>query len=114
MNRLLLSILLVLSVTFGSQGQESFDPDELLGQARTLILDGKYQEGRKIAFRALDKYPTYSDILILVGRSYAWEGKNDSSSIYFERAIIASPAYADAYAGYIDNLFWSDNLQKRF
>lgn len=112
MNRLLLSFLLVFSTTFGAVAQESFDPDELLGQARTLILAGKYQEGRKIAFRALDKYPTYADILILVGRSYSWEGKNDSSSIYFERAIIASPAYADAYAGFLDNLFWSDNLQK--
>lgn len=112
MNKLILSLLCAFWVTFASIGQESFDPDELLGQARTLILAGKYKEGRKVAFRALDKYPTYADILILVGRSYAWEGKNDSANVYFERAIVASPQYGDAYAGFLDNLFWSDNLQK--
>jgi YaiO family outer membrane protein len=112
MKRILLSISLALWMTFSSSGQESFDPDELLAQARILILAGKYQEGRKIAFKALDKYPTYADILILVGRSYAWEGKNDSSTVFFERAIAASPGYADAYVGFLDNLFWSDNLQK--
>lgn len=94
----------------GLKAQDSFDPDELLLEARALILDGKYAEGRKIAFRALDKYPTYADILILVGRSYAWEGKNDSASIYLERAIVASPTYSDGYVAYLDNLLWADQL----
>ncbi|MBC6369139.1 YaiO family outer membrane beta-barrel protein [Algoriphagus sp. AK58] len=108
------SFLLFLLFALGNyaQAQETFDPDELLSQSRSLILDGKYLEGRKIAFRALAKYPDYADILILVGRSYAWEGKNDSANIYFERAIIASPTYSDGYVGYLDNLFWSDDLQK--
>jgi YaiO family outer membrane protein len=97
---------------FASQAQESFDPDALLSQARELILDDKYVEGRAIAFRALDKYPNYADILILVGRSYAWEGKNDSANIYFERAIVASPTYSDGYVAYMDNLLWSENLTK--
>jgi tetratricopeptide (TPR) repeat protein len=93
-------------------GQDSFDPDELLIQAREMIFAKKYLEGRKVAFRALDKYPNYADILILVGRSYAWEGKNDSADIYLERAIVASPTYADGYVAYLDNLFWSDNYTK--
>jgi YaiO family outer membrane protein len=93
-------------MSYAANGQDSFDPDVLLVEARTLIFDGKYIEGRKIAFRALDKYPSYADILILVGRSYAWEGKNDSASIYLERAIVASPTYADGYSAYLDNLTW--------
>ncbi|MEB2785619.1 YaiO family outer membrane beta-barrel protein [Algoriphagus persicinus] len=103
-------ILLICSVVFTTvaKAQDSFDPDALLVDARTLILDGKYLEGRKIAFRALSKYPDYADILILVGRSYAWEGKNDSASIYLERAILASPAYADGYSAYLDNLSWGE------
>ncbi|MEB2780065.1 YaiO family outer membrane beta-barrel protein [Algoriphagus sp. C2-6-M1] len=103
-------ILLICSIVFttAAKAQDSFDPDALLVDARTLILDGKYLEGRKIAFRALSKYPDYADILILVGRSYAWEGKNDSASIYLERAILASPAYADGYSAYLDNLSWAE------
>ncbi|GAB2630753.1 YaiO family outer membrane beta-barrel protein [Belliella aquatica] len=92
--------------------QESFDPDVLYAEARKLILDGKREEGRAIAFRALEKYPTYADILILVGRSYSWDGSYDSASVYFERAIEASPEYQDAYVAYIDNLFWSENYDQ--
>ncbi|WP_111317397.1 YaiO family outer membrane beta-barrel protein [Algoriphagus chordae] len=107
-------ILLFCSMIFslGLKAQDSFDPDVLLIDARTLILDGKYIEGRKIAFRALSKYPDYADILILVGRSYAWEGKNDSASIYLERAIIASPDYEDAYSAYLDNLSWAEQYDQ--
>ncbi|MFN3760553.1 MAG: YaiO family outer membrane beta-barrel protein [Algoriphagus aquaeductus] len=110
MKKLFFTLFMISGVLIGAKGQDSFDPDELFSQARTQIMGGKYQEGRKIAFRALSQYPNYADILILVGRSYAWEGKNDSANIYFERAIIASPAYTDGYVGYLDNLFWSDNL----
>ncbi|MBN3519130.1 YaiO family outer membrane beta-barrel protein [Algoriphagus lutimaris] len=106
-------LLLIAFLGFGSlMAQDSFDPDELLKEARTLIFDKKYQEGRKIAFRALDKYPDYADILILVGRSYAWEGKNDSASIYLERAIIASPTYSDGYSAYLDNLMWAGDYDQ--
>lgn len=108
-----LFILLFSAITIGKlAAQDNFDPDELFYEARELILDGKYQQGRKIAFRALDKYPEYADILILVGRSYAWEGKNDSASIYLDRAILASPTYADAYSANLDNLFWSEQYSK--
>lgn len=108
------TFLLMCSLAFsmGIKAQDSFDPDVLLVDARTLILDGKYDEGRKIAFRALSKYPDYADILILVGRSYAWEGKNDSASIYLERAIIAAPTYEDGYSAYLDNLSWDEQYDR--
>ena len=112
MKKLYFLLLIINLFVFSSKAQDSFDPDELLVEARELIFDKKYVEGRKVAFRALDKYPTYADILILVGRSYAWEGKNDSANIYFERAIVASPTYDDGYIGYLDNLFWSDNYSQ--
>lgn len=110
--KLFLSGCAVILAVLAAQAQDSFDPDELLIEARALILDEKYLEGRKIAFRAIDRYPDYADILILVGRSYAWEGKNDSANIYLERAVTADPDYVDGYVAYMDNLFWSANLSK--
>ena len=106
--------ILFISIVFSveTKAQDSFDPDELLAEARTLIMDGKYAEGREIAFRALSKYPDYADILILVGRSYAWEGKNDSASVYLERAIVADPNYVDGYSAYLDNLSWADQYDE--
>lgn len=112
MKHLLITLLGFFFAVTLATAQDSFDPDELLAEARTLIFEKKYGEGRKVAFRALEKYPNYADILILVGRSYAWEGKNDSASIYLERAIVASPTYSDGYVAYIDNLFWDDDLSK--
>ncbi|MEN2282002.1 YaiO family outer membrane beta-barrel protein [Algoriphagus sp. SE2] len=106
-------ILFIGFAAFGNLlAQDSFDPDELFFEARELIFDKKYQEGRAIAFRALERYPEYADILILVGRSYAWEGKNDSASIYLEKAIVASPTYEDGYSAYLDNLMWSDQYDQ--
>ena len=112
MKKILAFVFIGFAFLSSVKAQDSFDPDELLVQARELIFDDKYQEGRKIAFRALDKYPNYADILILVGRSYAWEGKNDSASIYLERAIVASPDYEDGYIAYLDNLMWSDQYEQ--
>ncbi len=112
MKKIPLIFLVILSFSNLASGQDSFDPDELLIQARELILDGKYHEGRKIAFKALSQYPEYADILILVGRSYAWEGTYDSASIYLERAIVASPTYADGYSAYLDNLSWAEEFEK--
>ena len=112
MKKILLIFLVILSFSDLAIAQDSFDPDELLVQSRELILDGKYSEGRKIAFKALSQYPKYADILILVGRSYAWEGAYDSASIYLERAIVASPNYADGYSAYLDNLSWAEEFDK--
>ncbi|WP_425638874.1 YaiO family outer membrane beta-barrel protein [Algoriphagus yeomjeoni] len=112
MQKALILLFSFLLFSISLKAQDSFDPDVLLVDARTLILDGKYAEGRKIAFRALSKYPEYADILILVGRSYAWEGKNDSASIYLERAIIASPAYEDGYVASLDNLSWAEQYDR--
>lgn len=112
MKKALILLFSIMALSITVKAQDSFDPDVLLVDARTLILDGKYVEGRKIAFRALSKYPDYADILILVGRSYAWEGKNDSASIYLDRAIIASPEYEDGYSAYLDNLSWAEQYDK--
>lgn len=112
MKKLLITLLGFYLAVGSVTAQDSFDPDVLLVEARELILEKKYIEGRKVAFRALEKYPNYADILILVGRSYAWEGKNDSANIYLERAIIASPDYSDGYVAYLDNLFWDNDLVK--
>ena len=110
--RYLYLLYIGLLLSYSGFAQTSKSSDELLIEARELILDDKYIEGRRLAFLALERSPDYADILILVGRSYAWEGKNDSASIYLERAIVASPQYADGYVAYLDNLFWADQLEK--
>lgn len=110
--RFALLCLLFVALCFPTQAQDSFDPDELYKDARKLILDGKRDEGRAILHQVLGKYPSYADVLILMGRSFSWDGKYDSAAVYFERALAASPSYEDAYVGYIDDLFWEGDLDK--
>lgn len=108
---LLLIVLLSFGMCYSVQAQTTLNPDAAYKVARELIQEGKYLEGRKLAFRAIDAFPNYADILILIGRSYSWEGKNDSASIYFERALLVNPTYEDAYSGYLDNLIWSEDYE---
>ncbi len=103
---------LMLMIASFVMGQTSFDPDEKYLEARKLILDGKRTEGQQIAFDILEKYPTYADVLILVGRSFSWDGHYDSASVYFDNAILANPKYEDAYVAYIDNMFWKVDYEK--
>lgn len=104
--------LFALGLNFSSYAQDTFDPDILYQEARKLILDGKREEGRAILHKVLGKYPTYSDVLILMGRSFSWDGKYDSAAVYFEKALAASPKYEDVYVGYIDDLFWEGDYEK--
>ncbi|WP_200978547.1 YaiO family outer membrane beta-barrel protein [Echinicola sp. 20G] len=99
---------------FGLQtkAQENFDPDKKFFEARDLALNGQREEAIDLAFKIVEKYPGYSDVWILLGRIHSWEGKNDSASVYFERAIKESPDYEDAYIGYLDNLFWAEQYDK--
>ena len=104
LTKILFLSVVFLTMTLPTIGlaQESFDPDMLYLDARKLILEGKREEGRMILSKVLGKYPEYGDVLILMGRSYAWDGKYDSAAIYFEKALIANPTYEDAYIAYID------------
>ncbi len=90
-------LFLMLCMTLAVQAQESYDTDAKFLEARKLILDGKRDEGRKMAKMVLEKYPNYSDYHILIGRSYSWDGKYDSASYYLDKAINISPQYEDAY-----------------
>ena len=117
MNKLTMYFSLVLFIILGlipyaTWGQESFDPDEKYFEARELILKGERDAGRQIAFRILERYPNYGDVLILVGRSYSWDGEYDSAAVFYKQALVSSPDYEDAYVAYIDNLFWQNDLEE--
>lgn len=109
-------ILIIIFLTAGfaimSNAQDRYDPDAKFQEARKLILDGKRNEGRRLAKQVLERYPNYSDFHILIGRSYSWDGKYDSASYYLDQAIKISPQYEDAYLAYIDNLFYAEDYEK--
>ncbi|PRY90981.1 YaiO family outer membrane beta-barrel protein [Mongoliibacter ruber] len=109
---ILMFFLLTIGIVAVLQAQESFDPDAKFLEARKLILDGKRDEGRKMAKMVLERYPNYSDYHILIGRSYSWDGKYDSASYYLDQAITISPQYEDAYLAYVDNLFYAEDYEK--
>ncbi|AGA79824.1 YaiO family outer membrane beta-barrel protein [Echinicola vietnamensis] len=110
-SKLFIVIFMVL-VTHHVDAQTSFNPDKKFLEARDLALNGQRDEAIELGLQIVEKYPGYSDVWILLGRVNAWEGRYDSASVYFEKAIEQSPDYEDAYNGYLDNLFWGEQYDK--
>lgn len=90
--------------------QDSTSSDGLFAMARKAAFDDKDRtRALELSKRALAISPGYTDILVFVGRIYAWEKQPDSSRIYFLRAVREKPFYEDAYMAYADMEYWNDN-----
>lgn len=82
--------------------------DELFTIAREKAYNKQRTESRTLLRIALLKSPKYYDIRILLGRTYAWDGKYDSARIELKQVLAAVPSHQDAYNALIDVELWSD------
>jgi YaiO family outer membrane protein len=108
------SILFLFAFIFLSavevQAQDSTTADGLYSIARQQAFDNKnYPAAIATAKRALAMNPKYTDIVVFIGRVYAWDKQADSSRVYFEKALIQNPLLEDVYIAYSDLEFWNDN-----
>jgi YaiO family outer membrane protein len=104
-------ICLVLSSIGFAQSQDSLsklNSDELYALGRTKVFDGKRNEGRKLLFMALSKSPDYSEIQLLIARSYAWDDKSDSARYHIQQILAKEPNYLDALITSIDIENWAE------
>ncbi len=82
--------------------------DEIFAIAREKAFNKQREEARMLLRIALQKSPDYYDIRILLGRTYAWDGKYDSARIELKQVLAANPSNQDAYLALLDVEFWSD------
>lgn len=81
----------------------------LLDQAREFAYNKGRVEARAICFKILARDSTYWDASVLIGRTYIWDSKHDSSRLVLSRVLVNKPGYYDAIDALIDNEYMADN-----
>ncbi|MFV0591644.1 MAG: YaiO family outer membrane beta-barrel protein [Draconibacterium sp.] len=80
-------------------------------EARKLAFDGQREKARSIC-RTILKDGFNSDVALLMGRTFAWDGKYDSARIVLQNVLAQRPGSMEAYDALSDVEFWADNNEK--
>lgn len=89
----------LLAIFLGMQPLIAQEPtsEELFTQARQAAFDQKnYPLALERCRMALAQSPDYTDIRVLMGRVYYWNGQPDSARITLAKAVALSPQHEDA------------------
>jgi lipoteichoic acid synthase len=90
-------------------GADTLAPDDMFWLARKYIFAKHYYMGRLICQKALLTSPNYSDIRVMLGRSYSWNGEYAEARKQFIESIRRMPDCSDAYSALIDMEIWAGN-----
>ncbi len=80
----------------------SLGVDDQFYKARDLAFAGNYDNARVLLKNVLNGSPNYSDVRILMARTYMWQGKYEVARKELKEAIRRSPTYYDCYVAIID------------
>jgi len=101
---LLMATILVAGL-FSGLAAQTYD------EARNLAFNGERAKARSICKQILlDGFN--SDVALLLGRTYAWEGLYDSARIVFNDVLVQKPGNIEAYDALSDVEYWSENYEK--
>jgi YaiO family outer membrane protein len=110
MLKILTIISLLVSVCSGVRSQTQMSSDQLFQDARKAAFKLKdYDKARSLAKEALSISPNYNDIMVFLGRLYAWTGNYDSARYYFNVVLDRDPSDVDASLAAIDLEYWNDH-----
>lgn len=102
-NLLLATILIAgLSAELAAQ---TFD------EARKLSFGGERAKARNICKQILSE-GFNSDVALLMGRTYAWDGMYDSARVVFNEVLVQKPGNMEAYDALSDVEYWSENYER--
>ncbi|WP_319230068.1 YaiO family outer membrane beta-barrel protein [Draconibacterium orientale] len=100
----IISVLVILLVT-GTAGilqAQTFD------EARNYAFNGEREKARDICRQILAE-GFNSDVALLMGRTYAWDGMYDSARVVLQEVLVQRPENMEAYDALSDVEFWADN-----
>lgn len=80
-------------------------------EARKYAFSGEREKARNIC-RIILSEGFNSDVALLMGRTYAWDGKYDSARVVLKNVLVEKPGNLEAYDALSDVEFWSDNDEK--
>lgn len=96
------SLVMVLSV--GAQVQT-------FQQARQYAFNGQREKAREIC-RAILANEFNSDVALLLGRTYSWDGEYDSARVVFNEVLRQRPENMEVLSAFADVEYWSENYEK--
>jgi len=97
---------LFAALKLGSLGTE-----ELYERARTLTLAKHYEEARIVCRHLLRDNPDLHDVRVLLGLSYAWDGKYWEAEPVYREVLRRAPHYSDAVSALADIELWQGHSE---
>lgn len=97
----------LLSLSTYAQDWKSLGTDDLFDLARKNAFNGKREEAREVLRYILEKSPDYSDVRILLGRTFAWDGQRDAARKQFQ-IVVGKEENLDALNAWTDVEMWDD------
>ncbi len=80
-------------------------------EARHYAFNGERAKARQICMVILSK-GFDSDVALLLARTYAWDGNNDSTRIILNEVLTRNPDNMEALDAFADVEYWSENYAK--
>jgi YaiO family outer membrane protein len=105
MRPILVMVFLMLNGLFFNVSAQSYD------EARNLALNGNRAKARQLC-KAILAQGFNSDVALLLGRTYAWDGKYDSTRIVLNEVLAINPENMEALDAFADVEYWSENYTK--
>jgi len=109
--RLYLFKIVIIWSLFNSFGWVNYAGAQTFDEARNLAFNGERAKAREICRSILAK-GFNSDVALLLGRTYAWDGKYDSARVNIKNVLKHSPDYMDAISAIADGHRAANGIEK--
>ncbi len=103
------SIILLAFIAFA--GLSNKTAAQTFEDARNYAFNGEREKARTICYEILSQ-GFNSDVALLLGRTYAWDGKYDSARVVFNEVLINKPENMEVLGAFADVEYWSENYSK--
>ena len=103
----IVSVLFILTVT----GTSGILQAQTYDEARNYAFNGEREKARDICRQILTE-GFNSDVALLMGRTFAWDGMYDSARVVLQEVLIQRPENMEAYDAISDVEFWADDNAK--
>lgn len=101
----LLLAFLLLAGLFSDIAAQTFE------EAQNYAFNGERAKARSICREILSK-GFNSDVALLMGRTFTWDGKYDSARVVFNEVLIYKPDNMEVLSAFADVEYWSENYSK--
>ncbi len=104
--------VIAMTLSIGLKAQDTTSIEGLYAAARQVAYEQKdYPNAIRLGKKALNLNMGYADILVFIGRVYAWSKQYDSALLYLQHAVDIDPNNEDAYIANSDLEVWNNNQQ---